>query len=77
MLYRYADYKGYSTSAAGDLEDYSDAADVSDYAEEALTWAVDAELVNGMGDNTMVPQGSATRAQTATLLMRFLQNIAE
>ncbi len=73
MLYRYAAYKAYGTSAAGDLEDYSDAENVSDYAAEALTWAVDAELVNGMGDNTLAPKGSATRAQTATLLMRFIE----
>ena len=76
MLYRYAQYKG-CTTTGGSLTGYRDAADVSDYAETALGWAVNAGLVNGIGDNTLLPLGTATRAQAATMLMRFAENVID
>ena len=71
MLYRYAQYKGYDTDAAGSLSDFNDADDASDYAVEALTWAVDKGLITGVSTGTLLPRGTATRAQAATMLMRF------
>lgn len=47
---------------------------VSAYAKEAVQWAVDAGLISGIGDN-LVPQNGANRAQVATMLMRFAENV--
>ena len=72
MLYRYASYKGYDVTGIKDLGGYSDAGSVSSYAVEALQWATGAGLVTDMGDGTLSPTGLASRAQIATILMRFL-----
>ena len=77
MLCRYAAYKGCSVAEGSDLSGYRDAADVSGYAEDALSWAVSQGLVNGVGGNTLLPQGSATRAQIAAILMRLCENVLE
>ncbi|MCI8538899.1 MAG: S-layer homology domain-containing protein [Oscillospiraceae bacterium] len=77
ILYRYAQSKGYDTSAWGSLAQFTDGASVSDYAVEAMSWAVGSGLISGMGDNILAPGGSATRAQVAAILMRFCENVAE
>ncbi len=76
LLYRYAEFKGYDLTASGDLSGYTDASQISDYAVTAMQWATAEGLVNGMGDGTLAPRGNSTRAQIATILMRFLENIA-
>ena len=76
ILFRYAKLKGYDTSKAASLAAYPDAASVSAFALEAMQWAVAEGLITGM-NGKLNPQGSATRAQAATILMRFLQNIAK
>ena len=76
MIYRYAEYKGYDVSATTSLDSYDDAGDVSDYAAEALAWAVAEGLVEGVDDNTLQPQGTASSEQIATILERFVANIA-
>ena len=73
MLYRYAQYKGYDVTGSADLSGYADADSVSSWAEYAVAWAVDAGLISGVGNNTLNPQGSATRAEIATILMRFVE----
>ena len=74
MLYRYAAYKDYDTTQGGmAIREFADYEDISDWALEGLDWAVNAELVNGVGNNTIAPLSSATRAETATLLMRFIE----
>lgn len=73
MLYRYAG----SPAGSAALTGYTDLSDVSDYAADAMDWAVDTGLVTGMGDDTLNPQGTAVRAQVATILMRFCENIAK
>ena len=60
-----------------DLSKYSDAASVSSWATEVLSWANAEGLVNGMTKTTLDPQASATRAQVATILMRYTQMIGE
>lgn len=72
ILYNYADYKGYDVSARADLSDYADAADVSSWAEDVLSWANAEGLINGMTTTTIDPQGATTRAQTAAMFERFL-----
>ena len=76
LLYRYAEFKSYDLTASGDLSGYTDASQISDYAVTAMQWATAEGLVNGMGDGTLAPRGNSTRAQIATILMRFLENIA-
>jgi len=71
MLYRYAGFKGLDVSVDGDLNAYADAEDVSDYAKDAMAWAVSNGFIQGMNETTLAPQGTATRAQVATILMRF------
>ena len=68
MLYRYAG----SPDAKGNLSGYRDASMVNDWAKDAMIWAVDEGIVAGMTDDTLVPQGTATRAQTAAMLERFI-----
>lgn len=78
MLYRYAAYKGYDTNPDSvEIQNFADYDDISGYAEEALVWAVDAGIMSGTRNNTLSPGGNATRAQVATILMRFCENIVE
>ena len=72
ILYRYAQYKGCDLSVGEDTNilSYGDAETVSTYAIPAMQWAVGAGIINGIKDN-LVPKGNATRAQMATMLMRF------
>ena len=76
MLYRYAEAAGYDVSAAADLSGYPDAGKVQTYAQKAMTWAVAEGIVEGM-DGNLNPAGSATRAQIATILMRFCEGVAK
>ena len=72
ILFRYARMKGYDVSKSAALSGFSDADKVSSYAVEAMQWAVAEELLKG-SNGKLDPQGSATRAQVATILMRFMQ----
>lgn len=72
MLYRYAkDYAGLETTSAGDLSAFSDRAQASAWAEDALSWAVGEGIINGYEDGRLSPGGTATRAEVATMLQRF------
>lgn len=73
MLYRYAKMKGYDVSASADISGYTDASSVSSWATDAMRWAVSAGLINGRTATTLAPQGNATRAEVASILMRFMQ----
>ena len=76
MLYRFAQYKGMDAVTLQEhLTGYPDGDQVSDYAIPAMNWAVGQGLIAGMENGTLVPQGSATRAQVATILMRFCESI--
>ena len=72
ILYRYAKQKGYDVSKSAALTAFSDADKVSGYAAEAMQWAVAEGLLQG-SNGKLNPQGSATRAQVATILMRFME----
>ena len=73
-LYRYA---GSPDADVSVLESYTDCESVSSWAREAMAWAVAEGLINGVDGNALAPQGSAIRAQAATILMRFCENIAQ
>ena len=77
ILYRYAVYKGYDVSIGEDTNilSYADFADLSEYAIPAMQWACGAGIVNGTSESTLTPQGEATRAQVAAMLMRFCEAI--
>ncbi len=77
ILYRYAQFKGYDVSVKADLSVYTDAASVGAYATDAMAWANGAQLITGTSATTLTPAGQATRAQVATILMRFCENIAK
>lgn len=74
ILYRYAQYKGYDISGKSELSAYGDASSISKYAEAPLQWAKSEGLINGTTNTTISPNGSATRAQIAVMLMRFCEN---
>ena len=73
MFYNYANYKGYDLSATSDLSGFTDAGAISDWALPAMRWAVGSGLMNGYGDGTLNPQGTATRAQLAAMLHNFIE----
>ena len=77
MLYNYAQYKGYDLTASGDLTQFPDAGSISSWAETALSWANGNDLINGNEDGTLAPGGTATRAQAASILANFDQNVAK
>ena len=78
ILYNYAHSKGYDVSARADLTAFPDAGSVSSWAEEALSWANAAGLINGTvrdGQTILDPQGSASRAQVAMILMNYVEHV--
>lgn len=78
ILYRYAQFKGYDTTQGGmAVREFSDYENISDYARPAMAWAVNAGIMDGMDDGTLMPQGKATRAEAATMLMNFCENMVE
>lgn len=77
MLYNYAKYKGYDVTASADLSKFADNASVSTWAQPAMQWAVAEGYISGMGDSQLAPQGTATRAEIASVIMRFMEATAE
>ena len=77
MLYNYAKYKGYDVTASADLSTFADNASVSAWAQPAMQWAVAEGYISGMGDNQLAPQGTANRAEIASVIMRFMEATAE
>lgn len=75
MLYRYAQHRGMDVSHTDALGSFADAAAVSDYASEAMSWAVANGIISGKPNQVLDPQAGATRAETAAMLMRFCQVI--
>ncbi len=77
MLYKYARFKGYDLTATGDLTQFPDAGSISSWAETALSWASGKGLINGHEDGTIDPKGSTIRAQAASIMANFDQNVAK
>lgn len=77
MLFHYAAYKGYDTDKRGDLTAFQDSGAVSDWAKTAIAWANGEGLLSGKRGALLDPQGTATRAEVATLLMRFSEKLSQ
>lgn len=77
ILYRYAQAKGYGTTASFDLSAYGDVSDVSAWAISAMQWACGKDIIIGTSPTTLAPQGTATRAQAATMLQRFCEQYSQ
>ena len=75
MLRSYAEYKGKDVTATGNVSTFADAATISAWATEPVSWAVGAGLINGRDGNLIAPQGTATRAEAATMLWKFGTNV--
>ena len=73
MMMRYAQFKQYSTGKSADLSAFNDAGSISSWALESMKWANAAGLINGRTASTIAPQDTATRAEAATILMRFCE----
>lgn len=74
ILYNYTVFKGGDVSASTDLSAYSDAGQISSWATTVMSWANAEGLINGMTADTLEPQGTATRAQVAAILQRYLSD---
>lgn len=79
ILYRYSNYIELDTTARTDLSTFPDTSSISGYAKEAINWAVALGLINGIQNGntvTLAPQGNATRAQVAAILMRYIESLS-
>ena len=74
IFYRYADYKGYKLTVTGNLDKFEDADKITDYAKTVMQWAVGNGLIKGKAETLLDPQGTATRAEIAAMLHRFVEN---
>ena len=72
IFYRYAAYAGRDTEPKGDISVFDDLNKLDDYAVDAMRWAYGKGIITGMDQTTLDPNGSATRAQLSSILMRFL-----
>lgn len=75
FLYNYAEYKGCDLTASDDLAAFTDAGEVGTWAMDVVKWAVGSDLLHGTSDTTLAPKGTATRAEVATVLMNFCENV--
>ncbi|MBP3311663.1 MAG: S-layer homology domain-containing protein, partial [Butyricicoccus sp.] len=75
ILYRYAQFKGFDVTGRADLTAFADAASISAYAEESISWANAEGLISGRSAAELAPQGTATHAEAASILVRFQKNV--
>ena len=73
IFYRYAQYKGYDVTATGSLDSFTDKGSASAWAQEAIKWAVGNGIMGGKENNLLDPKGTATRAEIAAMLHRFVE----
>ena len=74
IFFRYANFNHEDTSARGDLSTFSDASLVSSYAKTAIQWCVAEGILSG-SNGKLNPRSSATRAEFASILMRYIKNV--
>ena len=77
FLYRYASFNEYDTSVTGDVSGFHDKDEIHAYAQDSITWAVGEGLIAGRGNDQLAPLAKATRAEIATILMRFCERYAD
>ena len=73
IIYRFAKMQGYDTDRKADISGFEDADDVSPWALDAIEWANKAKLIDGTSKTTLSPKATATRAEVASILMRFCE----
>ena len=73
MLYSYAKLKGIDTTQGGmAVREFNDYDSISGWAGQSMTWAVNAGILSGRGNNTLAPTAGATRAEMAVMLQQFV-----
>ena len=77
IIDRYAVYKGNKVSNTADISQFADTEEISDWAFESVSWAVGSGLISGKDNGILDPKGSATRAEAAAILQRYIENISE
>ena len=77
VMWRYAEYKGYNTQLTADLSGYTDAGQISDWAEAGMEWANHEGLINGTSATTLAPVESSTRGQLAQIFMSYCENVVK
>ena len=77
ILYRYLQYKGMSPDGAKEISDFTDAGEVSTYALDAVQWSYGTGLVKGTSERTLSPRANTTRAQVATIILRYIETSSE
>ncbi len=77
IIYRFAKLQGYDIIEKADISGFADASDISDWALDAIKWANKAKLLTGTSETTLSPKDTASRAEVATILMRFCRNVAK
>jgi len=75
IMYRCANNNGYDTTTCGDLANYTDVGEISSYASDAVAWAVGTGLIVGRTETTLAPNGTATGAEVATILRRYVTKV--
>jgi len=75
ILQRYAAYKGKNSTTQGNISGFSDSSKVSDWALNGIKWAIGTGIITGKADGRIDPQGKATRAEAALMIMRFLEQV--
>lgn len=73
ILLQYAEFSGKNVSERDDLDDFVDAAEISDWAKDAVSWAVAADLMDGYSDTQLAPAGVVTRAEAAQMMANFFE----
>ena len=76
MLYRYSEFKKLGTATEVSLGSYTDAEEISSWASDALKWANSRSFITGRTATTLAPKGTATRAEVATIMQRFMTHYA-
>jgi len=74
ILYHYTKNKELDASASADLSGYTNMENISNWALDAMKWAVAVGIVQGRTDTTIVPQGTSTRAEIATIFKRYVED---
>ena len=75
IFMNYTEYKDYDVAASADLGCFTDNMNISSWAKDAMQWANSEGLINGTGNDTLNPKGSAERCQVAAILQRYIENI--
>ena len=77
ILYNYAVFMGYDVSMSYDITQFTDSKGISAWATEAMKWAVAQKIISGKTGRMLDATGTATRAEVATILMRFIENVTK